>query len=49
MDNDGEWLYNALVGGTLEISHIGSYQVELDTYACVEQSSTAQQQTNVLT
>jgi hypothetical protein len=35
MDNDGEWLYNALVGGTLEISHIGSYQVELAKYICL--------------
>ena len=36
MDDDGEWLYDALIGGTLEISHDGSYMNELarDVCAC---------------
>jgi hypothetical protein len=36
MDDDGEWLYDALVGSTLEISHNGSYMKELarDVCAC---------------
>lgn len=37
MDDDGEWLYDALIGGTLEISHDGSYLNDLarDLCACV--------------
>jgi hypothetical protein len=34
MEDDGEWLYDALIGGTLEISHDGSYQVELAKDVC---------------
>jgi hypothetical protein len=34
MEGDGEWLYDALIGGTLEISHDGSYQVELAKDVC---------------
>ena len=36
MDGDGEWLYDALIGGTLEISHDGSYMNDLarDVCAC---------------
>lgn len=39
MDDDGEWLYDALIGGTLEISHNGSYlylnDLARDLCACV--------------
>jgi hypothetical protein len=34
MADDGEWLYEALVGGSLEISHDGSYQKELAIDVC---------------
>jgi len=36
MDEDGEWLYDALIGGTLKISHDGSYMNDLarDVCAC---------------